>query len=73
MQLEELEAQLQSTMADSDCRVAAAEQHAAEAVKRAEGIAARGHAEALAMTMERETALSKSLADLRAEMEVRRC
>ena len=57
-------------MADSELQVAAAQQQAAEAVKRAEALAAQGSAEALAVSMERETALSRSLADLRSEMEV---
>ena len=70
MQLEKLEAQLDSTVADSAQRVAAAEQQAAEAVNKAEAEAARDHAEALATSMERETALNRSLADLRAEFEV---
>ena len=72
MQLGELEAQLKS-MVDSEHRVAAAEQQAAEAIMEGEAEAARGHAEALATSMEREIALSRSLADLRAEMEVQRC
>ena len=70
MQLEELEAQLQSSLAESERQVAAAQQQATEVVKRAEALAAKGSAQALAVSMERETALSRSLADLRSEMEV---
>ena len=70
MQIEELEAQLESAMSDSKRQVAVVQQRAAEAVRNAEVAAARGGAEAVAGSVEREAAMHRSLSDLRAELEV---
>ena len=68
--MEELEAQLEATTADSDRQVAEAQRQASEAVRKAQAMVAQGGAEALAVSMERETVMSRNLAELRADMEV---
>ncbi len=52
--------------------MAAAQRQAAEAIQKAEAAAARGGTEAVAGSVERETAMNRNLAGLRAELEVRR-
>ncbi|DBA77123.1 hypothetical protein WJX77_012006 [Trebouxia sp. C0004] len=69
-QMQELEAQLESAISHSDRQVAAAQRQAVEAIQKAEVAAARGGAEAVAASVERETAMNRNLAGLRAELEV---
>ncbi len=71
IQMQELEAQLESAISHSERQVAAAQRQAAEAIQKAEAAAARGGAEAVAGSVERETAMNRNLAGLRAELEVR--
>ncbi len=71
IQMQELEAQLESAISHSKRQVAAAQSQAAEAIQKAEAAAARGGAEAVAGSVERETAMNRNLAGLRAELEVR--
>ena len=71
IQMQELEAQLESTISHSERQVAAAQRQAAEAIQKAEAAAARGGAEAVAGSVERETAMNRNLAGLRADLEVR--
>ncbi len=71
LQMEDLEAQLESAISDATRQVANAQQQAAEAIKRAEAAAAKGGADLVAGSVERETAMNRSLADLRSELEVR--
>ena len=70
IQMEELEAQLESAISESERQVAAVQQRAAEAIGKAEAAAAKGGAEVVAGSVERETAMHRSLTDLRAELEV---
>jgi len=70
--MQELEAQLESAISHSERQVAAAQRQAAEAIQKAEAAAARGGTEAVAGSVERETAMNRNLAGLRAELEVRR-
>lgn len=70
LQMEELEGQLEATTADSERQVAEAQQQASEAIRKAQAMAARGDAEAVALSLERETLMSRNLAELRSDMEV---
>ncbi len=72
IQMQELETQLESAISHSERQVTAAQRHAAEAIQKAEAAAARGGAEAVAGSVERETVMNRNLAGLRAELEVRR-
>lgn len=68
--MEELEAQLEATTADSERQMAEAQRQASEAIRKAQAMAARGDAEAVARSLERETVMSRNLAELRSDMEV---
>ena len=71
LQLESLEGELSSTRSTAQQQIAQARKDAASAVSAARQAAADGGAQSLAHAAEREAALQRQAAELRAEVDVR--
>ena len=68
--MEKLEAQLEATTADSEQQVAEAQQTSIRDKKEGSGYGCKGDAEAVALSLQRETVKSRNLAELHSDMEV---